>query len=524
MPRSRSRSKINSPSATPARPVWAKKIGSTPFSEDDLAHALAYCAGRDTAPRDMADAALLPFDIQTNRAHCAMLCRRGIIPAVRLAAIERGLRKIEAESQSGAFQLNPGLEDVHINVERAVARFSGEAAAGVMHTARSRNDQSATDLRLWLREALLASIESTTRAARSLAEFASRHRGDVMGGWTHGQPAMPTTIGHWAAAHGAALARDLEALRSLWPLINECPLGAAAGFGSSWPIDRKLTATLLGFDRPQRNSLDAVSTRWEHEARLGSALSLLMVHLSSLAQDIIYLSSPPRRLLRLDPAFTTGSSIMPQKRNPDFAEVTRARANAVQALLGATSSVGRGALSGYNRDYQWSKYWIMDLVEEAAPAPDIFARAIASLRIDREGLAKTASEEFVSAVDLADYVASSRNVEFRRLYHVVGEAVMRDLDAGSFSLDTVNALLKEARIGPPLTREELRSISDPSKAVRARRSLGGPSPDDVAAHARELRSACSEADRWVASKRRALERADTRLRETIRNLTSKRRG
>lgn len=511
-------SRRSSPSAAP---VWAKS-GARPASDADLRLGIAYCAGRDTAPRPMADAALLAHDIRTNRAHCAMLCRKGIIPASKLAAIERGLAQIEREARAGTFELDPSLEDVHINVERAVARISGDAAAGVMHTARSRNDQTSTDIRLWIRDALLHVMASLPRTVRSLADLAAAHKHTVMGGWTHGQPAMPTTLGHWASAHASALLRDLHALESLWPLLNESPLGAAAGFGSSWPIDRNLTARLLGFDRPQRNSLDAVSTRWEAESRLASALAILMVHLSSLGQDLIFLSSPPRRLVHLDPAFTTGSSIMPQKRNPDFAEVTRAKAAAVQAMLGAALSAGRGALSGYNRDSQWTKYWIMDLVEEAAPAPDLFARVVATLRVDRAALKRTASEEFVAAVDLADGLAASRGVEFRRLYHIVGEAVMRDLDAGTFDLATVNALLAEAGVKPPLTAAELRSIVDPVSAVRRRRSLGGPSPSDVTAQAAELRAAAARAARWVAARRRALDAADRKLHELIRSLTKRR--
>jgi argininosuccinate lyase len=201
--------------------------------------------------------------------------------------------------------------------------------------------------------------------------------------------------------------------------------------------------------------------------------------------------------------------------------VTRARAGAVQSLAGAIASVGRGALSGYNRDSQWSKYWIMDLVEEALPAPDLFARVIATLRPDREALQRTASEEFVAAVDLADFLSNSRGVEFRRIYHVVGEAVMLDLEAGQFRLDTVNRLLRQARIDPPLTAGELRSVVDPVAAVRGRRSLGGPEPKEVEAQARELRTAAGRAERWVAARRRALESADRRLSTLIKQLSSR---
>ncbi|MBI3736546.1 argininosuccinate lyase, partial [Candidatus Sumerlaeota bacterium] len=466
--------RANSKHTNPSAPVWAKGKGGN--SSPDAELCIGYCAGRDVAARPMADEALIPYDLRVNRAHCAMLCKQGIISARNLAAIERALQTIEKDWREDAFKLEPALEDVHINVERAVALLAGETAAGVMHTARSRNDQTATDIRLGIREELLNLTDSVAGTTAELARLAARLSETVMGGWTHGQPAMPTTLGHWAAGHAFALSRDLNALMNLWPLINQSPLGAAAGFGTSWPIDRNLTAAWLGFDAPQANSLDAVSTRWECEARFGSALAVMMTHLSSLGQDLYYLSSPPRRLIELDPAFTTGSSIMPQKRNPDFAEVTRSRAAAVQALVGAILSAGRAALSGYNRDSQWTKYWIMDLVWEVGAAPKIFERAVATMKVNAQELERTASEEFVSAVDLADHLALSRKIEFRRLYHLIGEAVTRDRNAGAFKLDTLNELLAREGIHPPLTAAELAEVTHPKSALHKRSSLGGPSP------------------------------------------------
>jgi argininosuccinate lyase len=342
-----------------------------------------------------------------------------------------------------------------------------------------------------------------------LAALAIREAATFAPGWTHGQPAMPTTLGHWAAAHAWALSRDAEALQALWPLINQCPLGSAASFGTSWPIDRALTAKLLGFDAPTPNSLDAVSTRWEAEARLGTALAIMMTHLSSLGQDLIFLTTPPRAALRLSDAHVTGSSIMPNKRNPDFAEVTRARAGAVHGLCQSLLSVGRGALSGYNRDAQWTKYWIMDLVYEAGQAPEVFAEVIAGIKPDRAVLARLATAGFSLAADLADHLARTRHLPFRQAYHVVAEAVAIDEaePSGWFRLKTVNGILEREKIQPLFSAAELAACGEPKQVLARRRSLGGPEPEGVREQGRRLKAMAAEARRWARHARGRLTRA-----------------
>ena len=487
-----------------ARPIWSKRStaqGGAP------SHVLAYCAGRDVAGRPPADAELIPYDLWTNRAHCLMLRRRGIITAEAHRAIVQGLDSLEAAVAAGRFVLDPMLEDVHMNTERYVAEVAGEAPAGVMHTARSRNDQTTTDVRLWLRERLLGRLEALAGTIQALAKLARTHAETIAPGWTHAQPAMPTTLGHWAAAHAWGLTRDAEALAGLWPLINRSPLGAAASFGTSWPIDRELTARLLGFEGPQTNSLDCISTRWEAEARLGSVLAIMMTHLSSLGQDLIFLSSPPRAGLRLADAHVTGSSIMPNKRNPDFAEVTRARAQAVHTLTSNLMGVGRGALSGYNRDTQWTKYWIMDLVEEVGAAPEVFGEVVGALSADKGVLAALASEGFSLAADFADHLARTRSIPFRRAYHVVAESVARDEGHGWLRTETVNAILEREGIAPPFGAEELAAAGDPARVLKGRASLGAPQPAQVRAEAAELERLAGEKRRWAAQTRKKLETA-----------------
>jgi argininosuccinate lyase len=491
-----------------SRPIWSKRQSGSEAAGPST-RALAYCAGRDVDARPAADTELIPYDLWTNRAHCRMLLKTGIIDRETWLAIGRGLDDLEQKHAAGRFRLNPTLEDVHMNTERHVAAVAGEAAAGAMHTARSRNDQSATDMRLWLRDRLIERVEGVAGAVAALAAFAIKEAATLAPGWTHGQPAMPTTLGHWAAAHAWALARDAEALRSLWPLINQCPLGSAASFGTSWPIDRALTARLLGFDAPMPNSLDAVSTRWEGEARLGTALAIMMTHLSSLGQDLIFLSTPPRAALRLSDAHVTGSSIMPNKRNPDFAEVTRARAGAVHGLCQSLLSVGRGALSGYNRDAQWTKYWIMDLIYEVGEAPEVFAEVIAGVKPDRAALARLATTGFSLAADLADHLARTRRLPFRQAYHVVAEAVATDEaePSGWFRLETVNGILTREKIEPLFDAAELAACGDPEQVLARRRSLGGPEPDGVREQGAKLKVLAAKARQWAHKQRRRLDAA-----------------
>jgi argininosuccinate lyase len=518
-----------------SRPIWTHRTPTASAAVEAIAaRVVAYGAGRDVVARPPGDAELIPYDLWVNRAHCRMLARRRIISTRPCAAILRALKKIEREWREGRFTLDPTLEDVHINIERRVAALAGEAVAGVMHTARSRNDQSTADVRLWLRDRLLDRLAALAGLIRALADFAARHARTIAPGWTHTQPAMPSTLGHWAAAHGWALARDAEALQSLWPLINQSPLGAAASYGTSWPIDRAMTARLLGFDAPMPNSIDALSSRGEAEARVGAAMAIMMTHLSSLAADLIFLSSPPRALVRLPDTHVTGSSIMPQKRNPDFCEVTRARALSAQGLAANLIGAGRGLLSGYNRDAQWTKFWIMDLFDEVGPAPEIFADAIAGLTVDKPALRRAATEGFALAADLADHLARTRKIPFRRAYHVIGEAAAIDSAPATasnpqssivnrqssirrhpapgtqhpasawFRASTLNAILKRERIAPPFSEAELRACADPARAVAARRSLGAPTPGDVAKQSRALRASASATRRWGVVRLRAL--------------------
>jgi argininosuccinate lyase len=304
--------------------VWAK--GGRPQDASLAALNAAYTAGRDVAGRPAADHALVAADLETNAAHALMLGEVGILTDDEQRRILAALLDLKAAASRGEAIVDPRAEDVHMSIEQRVTAAAGAGAGGRLHTGRSRNDQVATDMRLWLRGEVLVLGDELRDLVGSLLRHAARHAATVCPGMTHMQPAMVTTWGHWTASYIPRVLRDMRQLAALLDDLDECPLGAAASFGTSWPIDRARTAELLGFKRPTRNGADGIWSRGELEARFAAIAASVLGHLAGIGQDLILLSTPPRLMVRLPDEFTTGSSIMPQKRNPDFAEVTRARA------------------------------------------------------------------------------------------------------------------------------------------------------------------------------------------------------
>jgi argininosuccinate lyase len=462
------------------KPVWRERMAAEP---DALA--LQYTSGRDVRGLPPADLALAPYDIWTNRAHVAMLADCGIIEEEAAKKIGAALAELEKLVERGAFQLDPQLEDIHMNVERFVAARQGDEIAGLMHTARSRNDQALTDLRLCLRQAILDAAQSAANLAMALIDRAKSDANLPLPGLSHTQPAAATSLGHWWASHAFALERDLDALRALEPFADQSPLGAAAGFGSTWPIDREKAAEYLGFTALQVNSLDCVSSRGELETRFAAAMASLMGRLSMLAQDLIVLSSPPRRFIALSDAYVTGSSIMPQKRNPDFCEVTRGKAALAHGMLQSLLGVSRGAISGYNRDQQWTKFMVLDLIEETRNAPDVFAGAIATLTPNPEAMEAAARAEFLNAVEIADFLASNRGITFRQAHALVAQAC-REAKVDNIELGALNKLLKTEGIAPPLSAEEWATVTDPQQILNRRQTIGSPNPKQLQADIKPL--------------------------------------
>ncbi|MCX7717295.1 MAG: argininosuccinate lyase [Candidatus Sumerlaeaceae bacterium] len=477
--------------------LWGGRMTEPP----DAAN-VAYCAGRDVAPRPMADAVLVPFDVWQNRAHVLMLAKQGIIPARAAGRLVRALAAFGREVGEGRLTLDPRKEDVHTNIEHYVAGRVGAHLSGLIHTARSRNDQSATVMRMFVRSRLLAFGASLDALVRALLDCALTHADTPMAGMTHYQPASVTTVGHWLASHAQALLRDLGRILETARRINLSPLGAAASFGTSWPIDRTFTARLLAFDGVQENTLDCVTNRWEAEADAAAAVSFVMTHLSILAQDLIILSLPQIGVVRIADRFVTGSSIMPQKRNPDFAEVTRAKAAAVHGLMATLFATARGLVSGYNRDTQWTKYAVMDIFAEAESAPRVFEGVVASLAVDRDRAAALAADDFVDAVDVADAVARDAGIPFRTAYDLVSQAVRLSEGRGKIDLEIVKRLAAEKGA----SRLTLR-LGSPEQIAAAKTHTGAPAPQAVRASIRGMRRRLATLSAELTSREDAIKRA-----------------
>jgi len=483
------------------KPVWADRMTVPPD-----AMALEYTAGRDVRALEPADAMLAPYDIWTNAAHVAMLADCSIIGADSARQIGTALAELQRQVEAGEFRLDQRLEDIHINVENLVAGLAWDDVAGLMHTARSRNDQALTYMRLFLRDAITDLATGVVHLAMALGNRAVADAGIALPGLTHTQPGAVTSLGHWWASHAQALERDLAALRALETYADQSPLGAAASFGSTWPIDRRKSAEYLGFTSVQSNSLDCVSSRGELETRFASAAAVLMNHISALAQDLIVLSSFPRRYITLSDAYVTGSSIMPQKRNPDFCEVTRAKASLVHGLLQSLLGVNRASLSGYNRDQQWTKYMMLDLYGEIRHSPAIFAGAMETLTVQEDVMLRDARSEFLNAVEIADLVSQQRSVPFRKAHALVAEACRESGTSGRIQMQLFNAIMKREGIGE-LTEEEWQTIDDPLLILKRRQSLGSPNPYLLGTEVAELQGRLGEELDRLARRREAIARA-----------------
>jgi argininosuccinate lyase len=428
------------------------------------------------------DRRLLPQDIWASKAHCAMLMRQGIIDEADGLAIVAGLDAVLAEAEAGTLVLDRALEDVHMNVEARLAERIG-MAAGRLHTARSRNDQVATDFRLWVREAI-DGLDGAVRALQAvLIDRAEAHADAIMPGFTHLQGAQPVTLGHHLLAYVEMLGRDRGRLKDCRTRLNECPLGAAALAGTSFPIDRRMTAERLGFARPCANSLDAVSDR-DFALEYLAAGAILAVHLSRLAEEIVLWSCERFGFLKLADAFSTGSSIMPQKRNPDAAELVRAKAGrAIGALCGLLAVV-KGLPLAYAKDLQEDKEPVFAATDALALSVAAMSGMIETGTFDRARMRAAAEDGFGQATDLADWLVRARNLPFRRAHHAAG-AIVRLAEARGCALHEVPlAAMREVE---PLIDDDVFSVLGVENSVASRTSEGGTAPARVREAARAAR-------------------------------------
>ena len=420
------------------------------------------------------DVRLIEHDVVGSKAHAAMLAAVGVITQDDAAAIITGLDAIIAEWRSGAFALDPALEDVHMNVEARRKATIGEPA-GRLHTARSRNDQVATDFRLWVRDALGSTQQAIGGLQAALVAQAERHADAVMPGFTHLQTAQPITFGHHCLAYVEMLERDRRRVENALEGVNECPLGAAALAGTSFPIDRAHTAAALGFRQPMANSLDAVSAR-DFALEALAAASICATHLSRLAEEIVLWTSPRFRFATLSDRFSTGSSIMPQKRNPDAAELVRAKTGAIAGALQALTMVMKGLPLAYSKDMQEDKKPVFAAFDDLALCLAAMTGMLSDLRVNRDAMAAAAGEAYATATDLADWLVRTLKVPFRDAHHITG-AIVAEAERRGVALHELP--LEAMKEHEPRLTEDVRALLAPEASVASRTSLGGASPERV---------------------------------------------
>jgi argininosuccinate lyase len=422
-------------------------------------------------------------DIQGSLAHAAMLAHVGIISAEDEAAIRTGLAKIAARIEAGDFPFDDALEDIHMNIEARLTETIGEAGKR-LHTGRSRNDQVALDVRLWVRDAIDGLSEQIKDVMRALVARAEEHAGSVMPGFTHLQPAQPVTFGHHMLAYVEMLSRDLSRLADCRARLNESPLGAAALAGTGFAIDRHMTAKALGFDRPMRNSLDAVASR-DFAAEFLFCSAMCSVHLSRLAEEIVIWTNPYFGFVKLSDAFTTGSSIMPQKRNPDAAELVRGKTGRVFGALIGMLTVMKGLALTYFKDMQEDKEGIFDAAENLTLTLAATAGMVRDMKPQTERLATAAGAGFSTATDLADWLVRSLKMPFRDAHHVTGTLVAK---AEARGVDLSGLTLAEMQAVEPRITQGVFDVLTVEASVRSRTSYGGTAPANVAAMAAEWKA------------------------------------
>jgi len=413
-------------------------------------------------------------DIRGSRAHAAMLAAQGILTDNEAAAIREGLLTVFSEIQSGNFEFSTALEDIHMNVEARLKEIVGEPA-GRLHTARSRNDQVATDFRLWVRDQFDAVEAGLLALINALLVQAEQGADWVMPGFTHLQTAQPVTWGHHMMAYVEMLGRDLSRVRDARTRMNECPLGSAALAGTSFDIDRHMTSADLGFDRPTANSLDAVSDR-DFALEFLSVASICAMHLSRFAEELVIWSSAQFRFVTLSDRFSTGSSIMPQKKNPDAAELIRAKVGRIFGANVALMMVMKGLPLAYSKDMQEDKEQVFDAADNLMLALAAMEGMVKDMSANVDNLAAAAGSGFSTATDLADWLVRAVNMPFRTAHHVTGTLVAmaeaKGCDLAELSIEDMKSVHDEIT-------DDVYSVLTVENSVRSRMSYGGTAPAQV---------------------------------------------
>lgn len=428
------------------------------------------------------DRRLYAHDIRGSKAHARMLGQQGVLSSEDVDAIIKGLDAIQAEIEAGEFPWDPALEDVHMNIEARLTNRIGDAGKR-LHTGRSRNDQVATDIRLYMRDAIDELNAVLIEFRRTLIGLAEREAATIFPGYTHLQSAQPVTAGHHLLTWEAMMARDCERLIDLRKRVNRSPLGAAALAGTSYPIDREMTATELGFAAVIDNSLDAVSDR-DFAIEFCAAASLLMMHFSRISEELVLWANPQFGMVQLPDAFCTGSSIMPQKKNPDVAELARGKTGRTYGALMALLTLMKGQPLAYNRDNQEDKEPLFDALDTAMSTSQIMAAMLAELRFVPEKCRAAAAQGYPTATELADYLVR-KGVPFRDAHEQVGKTVALAVDK---NVDLAELALEEIQQNAPLATADVFEVLTLEGAVAARDHIGGCAPQQVRAAAGRARA------------------------------------
>ena len=458
---------MTAPPKTPATPaanaMWGGRFATGP---DAIMQAINASIGFDKR--------LYAQDIAGSRAHAAMLAATGILTHTDAKAIGEGLLTVLSEIDTGKFQFRPELEDIHMNVESRLREVIGDAA-GRLHTARSRNDQVALDFRLWVRDQCDAAIGGITALMRAFVAQADAGADWVMPGFTHLQVAQPVTWGHHMLAYVEMLARDRGRFIDARARMNESPLGAAALAGTSFPIDRDMTAQALGFDRPTANSLDSVSDR-DFALEFLAAASVCALHLSRFAEELVIWSTAQFRFVSLSDNWTTGSSIMPQKKNPDAAELLRAKLGRILGATVALFTVMKGLPLTYSKDMQEDKEQVFDAADTLMLALAAMTGMVGDMTANRDALAAAAASGFSTATDLADWLVRTLNLPFRDAHHVTGTLVAMAEKKGC---DLPDLTLTDMQSVHPAITKDVFDVLGVINSVNSRTSYGGTAPDQV---------------------------------------------
>ncbi len=463
---------------TMGKRMKVEKLWGERLEKETPQRVIDFLSGRDVRGVAPYDEVLIPYDVWGSKAHTIMLWKQGIISEQDGREILRGLREVETLHNQGLFKLQASREDVHTNIEAYLIEHFGIESVGKMHTGRSRNDQVAVDMRLYLRDRAVRFTEHLTALLKTMGARARRHVRTVMPGFTHHQHAMITTFGHMVLGLAMPLERDLIRFMNWYGLFNQNPLGGAAGYGTAFPLDRDLTSRLLAFDRPHGHSTDPITNRWEPETDLAFAISMTMNHLSAMAQTFILMSTTEFGMIRLDDRHSDGSSIMPQKRNPGPLEVIRAKASLAQGILTSLLSIGKAPMVGYNKDSQWTKYLIMDMISECAPALPIMREIVELMEINEPVMEVQARRGFIAATHLLESIVKHSDVPFRQ-GKVLVERAVRLAEVGGreeVGLPDLDQAMAEMDIRLKFRAEDVAQWQNPMKILEGQTAHGGPAP------------------------------------------------